>query len=195
MPPTQPRGWYRKAGYHHRQLVASALHRGREIVAAHGPLALTLRGLARDLGVSAAALVRFFRNIAGLRAAVAEFVLERMEAASALRHDAPTRTTRQMVGAWVAFAAENPGLYRLASGEPWHERRAGSGFHGVRRVPSPRLLLENAFARGRRPTHLGRARRLAVAVHGLALAQMDGVPPPDVSDALDRAAAEFDARR
>ncbi len=66
-PPAPADGWYRKRGYHHGNLRASALPRGRQLVTIHGPAALTLRGLARDLGVTATSLVREFGNLAGLR--------------------------------------------------------------------------------------------------------------------------------
>ena len=61
--------WYRKRRYHHGDLHNSALLRGAEMVARAGPAALTLRALARELGVSATALVHYFGHVKGLRAA------------------------------------------------------------------------------------------------------------------------------
>ncbi|MFZ5478191.1 MAG: TetR/AcrR family transcriptional regulator [Myxococcota bacterium] len=188
--PTPPT-WHRKVRYHHGHLRDSALARGREIVTRHGPLALTLRGLARDLGVSATALVRQFRNIAGLRAAVAEHGLRAIVAASSLDPRSPATSTRAAAIAWVDFAAANAGLYRLVAGETWHEREARSGYHGVIRVPSPRVYLENTLAHGRRQSHLERARGLAIVLHGLALARIDGAPADDVARELDRAVQAF----
>jgi AcrR family transcriptional regulator len=189
-PPSPSPAWYRKVRYHHRDLERSALARAREIVARHGPTALTLRGLARDLGVTAAALVRYFGNLQGLRAAVAAEVLADLRVAVGLGHET-SAPTRDAAAAWIAYAADNPGLYRLAAGEPWHNiRREPKGLYSVRAVPSPRLSLEWALT-GRSRRRPERARRLAVAVHGLALARMDGVPERELLPELDRAVEAF----
>ena len=78
MPDTYPLenpSWYAKPKrYRHGALATSALCRGREIVAAHGPAALTVRGLARELGVTPRAIRYWFGTLADLRAAIAERV-------------------------------------------------------------------------------------------------------------------------
>jgi hypothetical protein len=102
-------------------------------------------------------------------------------------------TTRAVADAWIEFATANPGLYRLVSGDGWHEPvHPRNGWHGpVDPVPSPRRALEMAFCRLTR--RLGRprgdealARELACTVHGLALGRLDGLPADVVSRALDR---------
>jgi AcrR family transcriptional regulator len=153
------------------------------VVALYGAMALTLRGVARDLGVSAASLVRRYGNIDGFRAAVAAFAMEEAAVAAKLRSPAPP--DREMAAAWVAFALASPRLYRFLAGETWHLPVSRSGYHGVRAVPSPRLVLEHAFARGTRARR-ERARRLAVGVQGLALARLDGAPEALVDAELDR---------
>ena len=184
--------WYRKRRYHHGDLRASALARGRQIVTGRGPCELSLRGLARDLGVSATSLVRQFGNLAGMRAAVAESVLEKLwnETAMAPTHRVPVA---DVAGRWVTFAAANANLYRLLSGEGWHAPGTGvRGFHGMLTVASPRRALEDAVrVRTRR---LGRPRGdperacyLASMIHGLALARIDGADGASVNDALARA--------
>jgi len=57
--------------YHHGNLAESILQRAAEIIDEEGIEALTLRGIARDLGVSHAAPNRHFRNKAALLSALA----------------------------------------------------------------------------------------------------------------------------
>ncbi len=184
--------WYRKRRYHHGNLGCSALARGRQIVSVHGPAALTLRGLARDLGVTATSLVRLFGNLAGMRAAVADSVLEKLRAEAGVVPRRPI-TVNDVAGRWVAFAAAHPNLYRLLSGEGWHLPGHGRrGFHSVLAVASPRRSLEDAI-RVRTGTPLNprgnrdQACYLASVIHGLALARIDGVGGASVEVALARA--------
>ncbi len=184
--------WYRKLRYHHGNLRSSALARGRQIVALHGPCALSLRGLARDLGVTATSLVRQFGNLAGMRAAVAESVLEKLQAAVGLTPGGRTPVP-DIAGRWVAFAGAHANLYRLFSGEGWHNPGIGiRGIHGMLTVPSPRRTLENAVRlRTRRVGHPRgnpeRACYLASMIHGLALARIDGAGAAAVNEALSLA--------
>lgn len=57
--------------YHHGNLAEAILQRAAEIIDAEGVEAMTLRGIARDLGVSHAAPNRHFKNKAALLAALA----------------------------------------------------------------------------------------------------------------------------
>lgn len=185
--PAAPPCWRRKVRYHHGDLLQSALARGREIVGLYGPSALTLRGLARDLGVTATALVHLFGSVAGMREAVAGSVLEQLEGACALR---AARPRRDVLADWVAFAAANANLYRLACGEGWVVQRARpTGANGRLATPSPRRFLETALGGGRRrgkapDARVEAARLVAFTVHGLALARVDGVPEDVVAREL-----------
>ncbi len=155
----------------------------------HGPAALTLRGLARDLGVTATSLVRLFGNLAGMRAAVAESVLEMLQAEAGVAPRRPIPVA-DVADRWVAFAAAHANLYRLLSGEGWHAPGIGvRGFHGMLAVRSPRRTLEAAIrVRTRHPENpSGDAQKacyLASAIHGLALARIDGAGSASVNDAL-----------
>ncbi|MES2643045.1 MAG: helix-turn-helix domain-containing protein [Myxococcota bacterium] len=181
-----------KPRYHHGKLHEAALRRGREIVALFGPDALTLRGLARELGVTATALVYHFGSRAGLRSAVAAAVLTDLEKAAFGDAKSAARTSPEVVGsAWVAYAEENPFLYRLASGEGWRgQPRVPTGLDaGGLAVPSPRRVLQTAFARRTRRIGLpagdeARAELYSFTIHGLALARMDGAGRDAVAHAL-----------
>jgi AcrR family transcriptional regulator len=180
----------KKNRYHHGNLRDAALAHARTIVARGGPSALTLRGLARDLGVSHPALRYWFGSIQVLRATVAQAVLEEATKHARLaahKGDPPKELARR----WSAYAAENPNLYRLASGETWH-RRGTDGLHGgAVPVRSPRRQIEDALTR--RSVRFGLpegerewARDHAVLLHALALARVDSVPAQDVERLLDR---------
>jgi AcrR family transcriptional regulator len=184
--PSRPT-WRRKFRYHHGDLEASALRCGRELVAQGGPNALTMRGLARELGVSATALAHLYRSVDVMRSAVARSVLEELEAAT-LNVETGRSTPREAAEAWIEFAAANANLYRLVSGEGWHAfARRPTGHHGVLAVLSPRKVLEFGLAKRCRKDKRPMARAAAVTVHGLALARIDGVPAEEVAEALDAA--------
>lgn len=175
-------------------LQPAALARGRQIVAERGVEALTLRGLARDLGVSAPALLYYFGSRAGLRAAVAAEVQEELARlvdrppigrAHAALPDAGAR--------WIAFAERNPNLYRLAFGDGW--RSPGFGWRpGASSLPLPtnqvEYKLRRCFDRDLRAGHLPEgtaptlARHVAAGFHGLATARVDGADESSVAASL-----------
>jgi hypothetical protein len=133
--------------------------------------------------------------VATLRAAVAQAVLAEAAKASGFAPGAFARRSPEEVGrAWARFAADNPNLYRLASGEGW--RGSGpllNGYSGgALAVPSPWRALEAGLrqqARGAAaPVDSDVARYLAYSVHGLALARVDGVPEAAVEEGLTRTA-------
>lgn len=178
------------------ELRPAAIARGRTIVALYGADALTLRGLARDLGVSAPALLYYFGTRAGLLAAVAESVHEDL-AEVAGRPPRPTRAqeeAREAAARWLDFAEQNPNLYRLAFGQGWHS--PGLGWHGgIFALPVPTDSLEGklrrSIERDRRHRHLPAdtpdvlPRYVAAGIHGLATARLDGASAEVVRRALD----------
>lgn len=68
--------------YHHGDLAAQILQRAAEVIDEHGIDALSLRGIARDLGVSHGAPNRHFKNSAALLAALATDGWLRVQAAT-----------------------------------------------------------------------------------------------------------------
>lgn len=178
------------------ELRPAAIARGREIVARHGADALTLRGLARDLGVSAPALLYYFGTRAGLRAAVAESVHEQLaDVAGPPPRIARAKEDAHAAGArWIEFAEQNPNLYRLAFGLGWHAPGLGWGSaFAAMRVPTDPLeyKLRKAITRDRRWRHLPAdtpdelPRHIAAGIHGLATARLDGAPAPVIARSLD----------
>lgn len=183
----------RKHRYHHGDLQSAAVKLGRAIVALHGPDALTLRGVARELGVTAPALVYHFGSRAGLRSAVAASILEDAKRAAFARTPETPAAAARIGAAWIAYAAANPLAYRLATGEGWRAQPGTTNGidTGGLAVRSPRRLLYEELARRARTVggtegDVIHADRLAFTIHGLALARLDGASADAIEGALSQ---------
>ena len=103
--------------YHHGNLAEVILHRAAEIIDQEGIEALTLRGIARDLGVSHAAPNRHFKNKAALLSALAtEGWLQvrdaTLAAADATGSDDPHVRLNAMGRGYLRWALNNRALFR-----------------------------------------------------------------------------------
>jgi len=129
--------------YHHGDLRRALLDAGAAALAVSGVDGLSLRGLARDAGVSPAAVYHHFAGKAGLVAALAEDALWSIDAALAAAVEAeadPVRRYRALGVAYVAFAVDHPERFRLAFGPT----RAG-GFAGMAETGGPLPAERPAF--------------------------------------------------
>jgi AcrR family transcriptional regulator len=109
----------RKAGYHHGDLRQGLVLAAERLVEANGGKELTLRAVARTLGVTAAATYRHFADKDTLLAAVlANGFRELATATEAARREAPTPAAALMAAgvAYTRFAAQRPAIYRLMFG-------------------------------------------------------------------------------
>ena len=109
-----------KNSYHHGDLRAALLENGLRLLAHGGtPDKLSLRQVAREAGVSATAVYHHFPDKSALLDALAEEGLGRLAAA---QHQASDLAGGGVAGfaatgrAYVAFALENPALFRLIFG-------------------------------------------------------------------------------
>ena len=109
-----------RATYHHGNLRSALIDGASTLLEREGPLGVTLRGAARQAGVSQAAPYRHFPNKSALLAAVAEAGFEslvRSMRVAARRHrSSPAVALEAMAKAIVRFAAEQPSRYRLMCG-------------------------------------------------------------------------------
>lgn len=98
--------------YHHGNLREELLARAVEVIGAQGVEALSLRSLARDLGVSHAAPARHFRTKGELLTAIASDGVERLiattNAAVAASGFDPVGRIKAMAKAYVRWAVEHP---------------------------------------------------------------------------------------
>jgi AcrR family transcriptional regulator len=105
--------------YHHGDLRSALVQGARSILERDGLAALSLRATAREVGVSHAAPLHHFRNHAELLAAIAASGFEEFVRAldqGSRDQTEPLERLVQMGVAYVAFAQENPALYRVMFG-------------------------------------------------------------------------------
>ncbi len=102
--------------YHHGDLRRALVDAARRLLEKEGPTALSLRAVAREAGVSAAAPYHHFKDKAELLAAVGEQGWElldrRLDEAAAAHGSAHERMT-ETGAVYVTFALKNPALYRV----------------------------------------------------------------------------------
>lgn len=191
-PVPTPAVYPKRRGYRHGYVKEAAVQRGLELVEARGPAGLTLRGVARDLGVTPGAVVYHFGNLEGLRQAVADAIIARM-APHACMNGAPTNAAAVLVKnglRWVDFAADHPDWYAFAAGVAWRRRPASAKSGGSRFgaattcIRTTRRAVHGGLstgAGGARDPERRPAERAALAaasvyagIHGLAMARADG---------------------
>lgn len=103
--------------YHHGDLRAALLKAAQAELAEKGVEALTLRGIARRVGVSHAAPANHFSSLAALLSELAAIAFERL--ATTIRSECADQTpgtTAHLAASargYVAFARANPALFRL----------------------------------------------------------------------------------
>ena len=115
--------------YHHGNLESALVEAGVRIVETKGASALSVRAVAREVGVSHAAPHHHFRDRYELAAAVAEDgfrqVGVRLEKVIGDRSMDPVERLTAACLAYVRFALEHPGLYRSMYAADLSERLEG----------------------------------------------------------------------
>lgn len=165
--------------HHHGALRRALLDAGAEALAEAGPEALSLRDLARRVGVSHSAAAPHFGGKRGLLTALAAEGAARLGEGlrAAVTSGRAPRTRLVACGqAYLRFAEEHPGLFRLCfsrglleSADPALSAARATAF-------APLSEVMDELAPGLKPQ--AREARLALAwaaVHGLAMLRLDGV--------------------
>lgn len=162
--------------YHHGDLRAALVEAGLRALQTTSIADLSLRQLAREVGVSATAVYRHFPDKQALLGALAKAGLEQLGQAQQLAAEADRDNMFAATGrAYVRWALANPALFRLvfACSDPVGETVFGDSL-------AARLLQDLARAATTSPDE---ARRLVVqswaVVHGLAMLMLDGQLPRD----------------
>lgn len=174
--------------YHHGNLRHALVEAGLAMI--EGTEELSLRAVARRVGVSATAVYRHFPDKGALLTAVATAGLERLASAQRLAFD---REGGGAVGfnatglAYVAFALDHPALFRLIFSRPVGDAMKGHGGSD----DAMTFLLANAAAL----TPPGEDARVFAlqawgVAHGVAMLMLDGQIPRD----LDLASRAIDVR-
>jgi AcrR family transcriptional regulator len=182
-----------KTAYHHGDLRAACVRAGVELLEESGQTALSLRAVARRVGVSPAAPYRHYADREALVAAVAAVGYRELAARLAAAHPSPS-TPEEMISvaiAYVQFALERPALFRIMFGEPCDrdndERVAATTAVSL----YLREIVERSFPQAD-------AEALATAiwalVHGLAFLHLDGkLDAADPSLVADRVSSTIQA--
>lgn len=129
------------APYHHGHLVEALLKASIELIEEKGVDALSVREVAKRVGVSPGAPFRHFNSKAALLTAVAEQAMSRLTAAvmtrlAAAGEASPLEALRAIGQGYLAWVLENPTHFMVVSS------RTLIDFHG-----SPRLVEENEAIR------------------------------------------------
>lgn len=136
---------------HHRAGLGELLvERAYAVIDEQGPEAVSMRALARELGVSSGAPFRHFPDRKCLiDAVIAEATIElqdRLDEAAASAEDTLTQF-RAVTVAYVRFAAEHPALFRLVHGyKPVTEEDLFAGREHERRANMIALIIEGQNA-------------------------------------------------
>ena len=105
--------------YHHGRLREALLERAADVIAERGVEALSLRALARDLGVSHAAPAAHFRDRRALLCELAKEGFQRsvdaMHAGAEAAGADPVVRYRALGRSYVQFARDNPSYFRAAN--------------------------------------------------------------------------------
>ena len=165
-------------GYHHGDLRRALLDTALALIEARGPDDVSLREVARQVGVSPAAVYRHFPDKQALMEAVAGEGLVRLAAAQHAAAEACSDLHARFAAsgkAYVRFALDNPGLFRATFTYPGLKSADPS------RDEAGRLLHGHAMALADGDTKAAQlvATRAWALVHGLALLILDRRLPAD----------------
>ena len=169
--------------YHHGDLRSALVEAGLKALETQAIGDLSLRQLAREVGVSATAVYRHFPDKQALLGALAEAGMEQL--GKAQQAAAAVTTPEDMFAAtgraYVRWALANPALFRLAFGQC---RDAGEAVFGDNLAAAMLRGHATAFTADEAD-----ARRLMIqawpGVHGLSMLMLDGQLPHD-DDLIDQ---------
>lgn len=178
-PPAAPR-----QAYHHGDLRGALLEAGLRLLRSRSVDDLGLRELAREVGVSAAAIYRHFPDKNALMAALAAEGLERLASAQrrATRSAGSAEAGFLASGmAYVRFAVDNPALFRLVfsvacQGDPLDTQpdQASAALRGLREHIEALLPQDSPVAERK-----AAALHAWALVHGIAQLVLDRQIPAD----------------
>jgi AcrR family transcriptional regulator len=169
--------------YHHGDLRSALVEEGLKRLQQGPAEALSLREVARSVGVSATAVYRHFPDKQALLHALADVAGDRMASAfeTAMAAEKPGKDAFDAMGrAYVHFALKNPFLFKLMMSP---EMMSGIAAEGRPRTRGMAMLTTalSELSGGKMSTDLQNIRRLQAwsIVHGLAMLMLDGLVPAD----------------
>ena len=112
--------------YHHGNLRVALLAEARALLEQGGPAALSLREVARRAGVAAPSVYHHFASLDAIQVALAEEGFAELDRRLAAAPSNDKGRLMDVGRAYVRFAMDNPGLYRLMFGDGFKTTSAGS---------------------------------------------------------------------
>lgn len=169
--------------YHHGDLHAALIQEGLKQLESAPAESLSLREVARNVGVSATAVYRHFPDKQALLHALADVAGDRMATAfeTAMAAEKPGKEAFDAMGrAYVHFALKNPWLFKLMMSP---EMMSGIAAHSRPRTRGMGMLTSalRELSGGKMSTEAQNIKRLQAwsIVHGLAMLMLDGLVPAD----------------
>lgn len=173
-----------KASYHHGDLRAALIAEGLRMLEEQEGADLSLRAMARAVGVSATAVYRHFPDKEALRGALAGAAYDRMGEAqrvAAAPFDNVLDQFQAMGRTYVRFALDHPALFRLMSSMPPHDDLFD--LDAAEDDEAGKLLRAYAFKLAGEGASIESVRTIAMRawalVHGLAVLMIQGYVPRD----------------
>ena len=159
----------KRASYHHGDLHAALIRAADEIIGKGGIEAFSLRAAAQRAGVSPGAPAHHFGSVKGLLTEVALLAFERIGRIldEVPESDDVAARVRAVSLAFVTFALDNPGHYRLMFRNDLVNRE-DPRFSQVSRKPGMQLGLAVTAYHGKPDVDLSRFEDAADLFHGLA---------------------------
>jgi AcrR family transcriptional regulator len=184
----------RRATYHHGNLRAALLSAARALLDEGGVTAVSLREAARRAGVSPAACYRHFADKEALLTALAVQGFEEFAQALGRASEGAREPFAEMGIAYVEFAVQRPGMFRLMFGPAVADRSRSAelleAFAGATRLFESGLRTSAHAA----PEDPVAGLRAWATVHGLATLAIDGMLPAYDPVMLARALAKQPAK-
>lgn len=141
-----------RESYHHGDLRNALLTEALALIGTHGPEALTLRQLARALGVDHTAVYRHFSDKGALLSELSDtgfaLLAERMRGALVSTDDDPVGRVRSLAVAYVSFAIDHASHFRVMLGP--RSGQSPRDVLGQRRPNEAFALLRDAIDDGQR---------------------------------------------
>jgi AcrR family transcriptional regulator len=171
-----------RQGYHKGNVREGLIEAAERILHDEGLAALSLRRVAREVGVAPSAVYNHFRNREALLVAVAAdgyHRIEMLERKAFSGKGAAEQKLRKLARAYLHFAASNPELYRLMYSPDVVDNRADPEL-GEAGDSSFRLSVEwwygpGSFDPARSAIHYPHALAVWSTMHGAALQIIDGL--------------------
>ncbi len=182
--------------YHHGELRAALVAAALDVLDREGTKALSLRALARTVGVSSMAPYHHFRDRDALLAAVATAGFEQLQQRKleTAKSSSIPQALAQGAADYVHFILDHPNLYRLMKGPEFADRTRYPDLHRAAAAPAQTLvaLIASLIEQHqlRQPTAEEGAQMLWGLAHGLGTLTLDGQIDPESAPLMARHGAE-----